>query len=451
MGSFFLACFALLILLGILAFTILAVIRNTLYVCEPSEVLVFSGRARRRADGKDVGYRFVKGGRAYRAPLIETVDKLDLTNMIIELQVKGAYSRNGIPLTVHGVANIKIPGEEPLIDQTLERFLGKSRAEIMEIARETLEGNLRGVLAALTPEQVNQDKEAFASRLTEEAEHDLSHLGLVLDTLKIQNVTDESGYLDAIGRTASAAVRRNAVIAEANAKADAAEQKWRNTMNAEVQKLDTQIQVAAAENARRIAEAQARRGAVIAEQQAEVQALIAQTQAEVQMQDARIEQVKLQLEADVIQPAEASRQQAEQNAKAAAAQIVAQGTATATVLKNLAATYRGSGTSARDVLLMQKLVPMLNRITQSMGSVKIDRLTVIGGGTGGGGNLAGQLVSTTEQIKAATGIDVPQMIKDRFGAPAPAPSPRPSSGPAVQPRPQSQPPSGRLPPGVRGE
>jgi flotillin len=450
MGSFLVACFALLIILAIAAFAVLGIVRNILYVCEPSEVLVFSGRARQRSDGKQIGYRFVKGGRATRVPLFETVDRMDLTNMIIELHVKGAYSRNGIPLTVHGVANIKIPGEEPLIDQALERFLGKSRTEIMEIGRETLEGNLRGVLAGLTPEQVNQDKEAFASRLTEEAEHDLSHLGLVLDTLKIQNVTDESGYLDAMGRVASAAIRRDAVIAEANAKADAAEQKWRNTMNAEVQKLDTQIQVANAENARRISEATARRGAVIAEQQAEVQANIAQTQAEVTMQEARIEQVKLQLQADVIQPAEAARQQAEQNAKADAAKIVEQGRATANVLKNLAATYRGSGTSARDVLLMQKLVPMLSRITESMGSVKIDRLTVIGsttGGSGGSGSLAGQLVSTSEQIKAATGIDVPQMIKDRFGAPE---APRPASPPVQPARPQTQPPPRNLPPGVRG-
>ena len=90
--------FALLIVLGIFAFAILAIIRNILYVCEPSEVLVFSGRTRQRSDGKEVGYRFVKGGRAYRVPLIETVDRMDLTNMIIDLQVKGAYSRNSIPL-----------------------------------------------------------------------------------------------------------------------------------------------------------------------------------------------------------------------------------------------------------------------------------------------------------------------------------------------------------------
>lgn len=426
---------ALLVIAGLACVAILVVVRNVLYVSGPNEVLVFSGFYKTTtADGKVMGYRFLKGGRAFRIPLFETVDKMDLTNMIIELQVKNAYSKGGIPLTVLGVANIKVPGEEPLIHNALERFLGKTRAEIMEIARETLEGNLRGVLAGLTPEQVNQDKEAFAERLTGEAEHDLSNLGLVLDTLKIQNVTDDVGYLDATGRKRSAEVRKDAQIAEARAKAEAAEQKWINTQNAELTKIQAHMDVAVKENERRINDARTRREALIAEQQAEVQALIAQAAAEMGMQDARIEQVKLQLQADVIQPAEAARQQAEQNAKAQAAQIIEQGRATATVLKNLSATYRSSGTNGRDVLLMQKLVPMLGQIMGGVGTLHVDRLTVIGAGgsqNGGDGSLATKLVSTSEQIKAATGIDVPQMIKDRF------------EGPPARPK--------TLPPGVKGQ
>ncbi|MFN7698159.1 MAG: flotillin family protein [Deltaproteobacteria bacterium] len=419
--------FILLVLAAAAVLAALILVRNVLYVCPPNEVLVFSGATpRSTAEGKKIAYRIVKGGRTLRIPLLETVDSMDLSNMIIELKVKGAYSKGGIPLTVQGIANIKVPGEEPLIHNTIERFLGKSRAEIMDVARETLEGNLRGVLSSLTPEQVNQDKEAFATRLTEEAEHDLSNLGLTLDTLKIQNVTDDVGYLDSIGRMRSAEVRRNAQIAEAQAKAQTAEQKWRNTMEAELGKLNAQIQVANADNARRVMDAQTKRGAMIAEQQAEVQALIAQTQAEIQMQDARIEQVKLQLEADMIQPAEAQRQQAEQQAKAEAAKIVEQGRATATVLKNLALTYRQSGTAGRDVLLMQKLVPTMQQVLQSMNDVKIDKLTVLNQGAVGGGNLAAQLVATHEQIKAATGIDVPQLVKDRFASPVtPPPPPRP--------------------------
>lgn len=408
-----------LVLIGLMALLAAAlVVKNVLYVCQPNEVLVFSGR-QRVSEGRELSYRIIKGGRALRVPLIETVDRMDLTNMIIEVTVRNAYSKGGIPLMVQGVANIKIPGEEPLIHNALERFLGKSREEIMRIARETLEGNLRGVLAILTPEQVNQDKEAFAGKLAEEAEHDLNAIGLVLDTLKIQNVSDEMGYLDALGRMRSAQIRRNAHVAEAEAQAEAAEVKWQNHMRGEVAKLEAQIEVARKENERRIADARTRREALIAEQHAEVQAAMAQANAELEMQTARIEQVRLQLQADEVKPAEARMREDQARAKAEAAKIIEQGKATAQVLRELATTYRASGEAGRDVLLMQQLVPLLEKIGGTIGDLHVDRLTVIGKGTDGAAAdgeepIASRLVNASEQIKAATGLDVPEILRDRF-------------------------------------
>lgn len=398
--------------------TIALVVKNLLYVCQPNEVLVFTGRRRAASDGTIKGYRIIRGGRALRTPLVEKVDRMDLTNMIIEVSVRNAYSKGGIPLTVQGIANLKIPGEEPLLSNSLERFLGRSREEIMKIARETLEGNLRGVLATLTPEQVNQDKESFAAQLTGEAEHDFSRLGLVLDTLKIQNVSDEVGYLDAIGRARSAQIRRDAQVAEADAKAQAERQKWLNTTQAELAKLQAAIQIAMKDNERRVADATTRRAALIARQRAEVQALVAKSKAEIETQDARIQQVRVQLQADVIQPAEATRRQAEEAAKGDAAKVIEQGQATANVLTELAAAYTGSGTAGRDVLLMQKLVPLLAQLSGTLGSLHVDRLTVLGRdttGTNGDGPLAGKLVNMSEQIKAATGLDVPQLLRDKLG------------------------------------
>jgi flotillin len=398
--------------------TVLAVIKRVLYVCQPSEVLIFSGRRRVAGNGRIAGYRIIRGGRGIRVPLFETVDKMDLTNMIIDVRVTNAYSKGGIPLSVQGVANIKVPGEEPLLNNCLERFLGQSREEIMKIARETLEGNLRGVLAGLTPEQVNKDKEEFASKLAEEAEQDFSRLGLVVDTLKIQNESDDVGYLDAIGRQISAQIRRSAQIAEAEARAEAAEQKWRNTMNGELSKLDAEIEIARKENERRVADARTRRDAMIAQQLAEVQASVAQANAEVDTQQARIEQVRLQLDADVLQPAEAARRESEENAKGEAAKIVEQGRATAKVLTDIAERYNTSGRAGRDILLMQKLVPLMAKISQSMGELKVDQLTVLGkGGSSDDGDLAGKLVTYGEQIKAATGIDVPALLRQKFGSP----------------------------------
>ena len=404
------------LIVGVIA--VLAIVKRVLYVCQPSEVLVFSGRRREAGNNRVAGYRIIRGGRGIRVPLFETVHIMDLTNMIIEVRVQNAYSKGGIPLTVQGVANIKVPGEEPLLNNCLERFLGKSRDEIMKIARETLEGNLRGVLATLTPEQVNKDKEEFAANLAEEAEQDLSALGLVMDTLKIQNVSDDVGYLDAIGRQISAQIRQSAQIAEAEARAEAAEQKWRNTMNGELSKIEADIEISKKENDRRVADARTRREAMIAQQLGEVQALVAQANAEVGTQDARIEQVRLQLDADVLQPAQAACREAEENAKGDAAAIVEQGRATAKVLTDIAERYNSSGTAGRDILLMQKLVPLMSKVGQSMGNLKVDRLTVLGKGGSGtdGDELAGKLITYSEQIKAATGIDVPALVKGKLGA-----------------------------------
>ena len=207
----------------VFAIVLSMVLTRFLYICQPNEVLVFSG-GQRASVGRKVGYRIIKGGRALRIPLLETVDSMDLTNMPIEVAVQGAYSKGGIPLNVHGIANVKIAGEQPVLDNAIERFLGVDRARIMAIAKDTLEGNLRGVLATLTPEEVNEDKIKFAQSLLAEAEDDLRQLGLELDTLKIQDVSDDVGYLDSIGRRQSAEVQKNALIAEARAKAETAVQ-----------------------------------------------------------------------------------------------------------------------------------------------------------------------------------------------------------------------------------
>ena len=169
---------ALLLLMAFASGSGYFIIKNLYYICQPNEVLIFAG-GKQRSQQRLLGYRLVKGGSSIRTPLLEKVMRMNLTNMIIELKVTNAYSKGGIPLQVDGVANIKIAGEEPTIHNAIERLLGKPRKEIEKIAKETLEGNLRGVLASLTPEQVNEDKIAFAKSLLDEAEEDLQKLGLV--------------------------------------------------------------------------------------------------------------------------------------------------------------------------------------------------------------------------------------------------------------------------------
>ncbi|HEX2657388.1 MAG TPA: flotillin family protein, partial [Polyangia bacterium] len=230
----------LLVLVGLFGLCLYFAVTKLLYICAPNEVLIFSGGQWQQGD-RMRGYRIIKGGRALRIPLLEKVDRMDLTNMPIEVVVGGAYSRGGIPLNVHGIANVKIAGEQPVLDNAVERFLGVERARIMAVVKETLDGNLRGVLATLTPEELNQDKIKFAQSLLTEAEDDLRRLGLELDTLKIQDVSDDVNYLDSIGRRQSAEVQKNAQIAEARAAAESAIQAAANRKETEISKLDAQL------------------------------------------------------------------------------------------------------------------------------------------------------------------------------------------------------------------
>src|SRR5687768_7641915 len=178
---------------------LVATIRALIVIVPPNSAAIITGRSRQLADGRGVGYRTVIGGRTLRVPIIEDVSYMHLATIPIELMVSNAFSKGGIPLSVQAIANVKVASEpETTFNNGVERLLGKSVAQIEELAKETLSANLRGVLSTLSPEEVNEDRLKFAAELLQEADQDLQKLGLQLDTLKIQNVTDDVGYLAAV-------------------------------------------------------------------------------------------------------------------------------------------------------------------------------------------------------------------------------------------------------------
>lgn len=393
---------------------------NLLYICEPNEVLIFSGRGRSTQDGRK-GYRIIKGGRGWRMPLIERVDRLDLTNMIIEVEVRGAYSKGGIPLNVQGVANIKIAGHEPVLGAAVERLLGKPREEVVKMAKDVLEGNLRGVLSRLTPEEVNEDKLAFAEKLLEEAEHDLGRLGLVLDTMKIQNVWDERGYLDSIGRKQSAEIIKKSRIAEARAKAGAILRDAENRQRARLQQVDAEEQIATAQAERRVADARTRAVAMVAEAEGQVKAEIAKATGALEAEEARVEKVRRQLEADVIEPARAEMEAGINAAKGRSAKILEQGRATVQVLDEMITVWKQAGSSARDIFLMQKLNGVMHQLVSTVGTVKVDKITMLPpGGSDGGGDTARRAVRLVEELRGAIGVDLPRLLEAAVESRAPA-------------------------------
>ena len=389
------------------------IISRMVYICPPNEVLIFSG-THRKVPGVDrpIGYRIIQGGRGIRIPLIEVVDRMELTNMVIELRVQGAYSRGGIPLNVQGIANVKVSSKSAQLANAIERFLGMTREQIMQVARETLEGNLRGVLSTLTPEEVNQDREKFASALVHEADHDLARLGLELTTLMIQHVSDDKGYLDSIGRRQTAELLMRSRISEAENHALSNENAATNFQNQEIAKVDAQIATARAEGQRRIAEAQTRKGALVAESKGQVQALLAKATAELAVQRARLAQVRFQLIADKIKPAEAKKSQMVAQARGAASKIVEEGKASAQAIRSLAEMWAKAGDSARQIFVAQKLQALVSTMMSTVGDIPIDKLTIIDKElAANGSNFAVKAAITAEQLKQMLGVDVAAAVQ----------------------------------------
>ena len=386
------------------AWAFVALLRQLYYICQPSEVLIFAGLRRRIGSGQQVGYRTVRGGSALRIPVLEEVMRLDLSNMTIDLRVENAYSKGGIPLNVSGVANIKISGDEPGIHNAIERLIGKELAEIRHIAKETLEGNLRGVMASLTPEQLNEDKVTFARTLLEEAEDDLQKLGLVLDTLQIQNISDDVRYLDSIGRKQLVELKRDSRIAEAEAKSQSSVKQAENERITSLRRLDKELAIATAEAEKRVKDALTRRDALVAEVEAKVGAELARAEAEIPVQQERIKQVTEQLQADVIAPAESECKTMVAEAKGQAATIVEQGRSQAEGLRDLVESLKKSGDDAKRLFLLQKLEPLLTMLSDTVQPIEVEEVNLIGE-RDGQGNLS--LATLLKQFQESTGLRLP--------------------------------------------
>lgn len=428
-------------MLGIFLFVasvlLLRFLRSFLYICEPNQVIVFTGRAT-RVDGRRRGYAVLRAGRRIRVPFIEQAQILDMSIMPVDVKITNAYSKGNIPLNVHAIANVKIAALEPALDNGIERFLGRERAEIQRVARETIEGSLRGVLAKLTPEQVNEDRLKFVQVLAADAEDDLAKIGLQLDTLKIQSVTDEVNYLNSIGRARIAEALRDAEMAESNARREAdraiAESEAqgrvaRETANAAIDSRRNDLRRMVAEF-----EAQARN----AEETTTAAESEARARAEVRLQELRTDLERLRLQADQVLPAEAEKLVAELEAQSKAAPIAAEGRASAESLRLISEAWTEAGPAATDIFVLQQLEPLIKQIVAQIGRVDLGRVNLVDAGDGAAlGRLAASQPAIVAQVLDAVGrtagIDIGEILR-RQSALVPKSS-RPPSTPSTPPRP----------------
>jgi len=361
-SSIFVAVAILLGLLGLVA--AMALFSRNYIKVPPSTVAIFFGRKHTFVDEKGakttVGFRVVRGGAALRVPLLEQVAYLSLNIISIPLRIQRAYTKEGVAVTVEAVANVKIAGDDVSLRGAAERFLGMPPDQIKGVIFQTLEGHLRAILGTLTVEEINADRQAFAQKMTDEAAVDLKKMGVNIDILTIQQISDEMGYLDALGKKRTAEVKRDAVIGEALATRDAMIRSAMADQEGKTKRYEADVAIA--QSLRDKDSKQAEFDAAVQSKQKEAEQAgplaTAIARQRVTEQETRIEQIRKQqevlvqeqeaarkaqeLQATVVRPAEAERQ---------ASILRAEGLRQATVIKAEATQkqleFEGAGEAAK--------------------------------------------------------------------------------------------------------
>ena len=388
-------------------------------ICRPNEMLVVTGSRSNQGSQGLKGYRVVaNGGWTFVKPVLETARRMDVTLLPVLVEVKNAYSNGGTPLNIQAIANVKVSTDPDVRNNAIERFLGRDPREIIQVAQENLEGNLRSVLAQLTPEEVNEDRLRFAEQIAKDVGDDLRRLGLQLDTLKIQSVSDDVDYLNSISRRRVAQIVRDAEIAEAEAIGQAERIEAEMEEKAEVVSTDAQTVVLEKDNGVRTKVALMEKKARSEEQRTEAAELEARAIAEQKLQKVRADLERLRLQAEKVLPAQANQKAKELRARGMAAATAEDVKASALVNDLLTEVWEEAGSTAELVFLLQQIEMVLDHATRLPGRLHLKRITTLDG------NDASSLASLValnhvvvrqffDQVKEIFGIDLIDTLSNR--------------------------------------
>jgi flotillin len=445
------AAAVVILLFFFILFTLAAIYASRVQKVGPNEVLVISGRRTRNTQtGEQEPYRIVKGGRAFIWPILERVDRLLLEIMTIEVTTENVYTKQGVAITLEGVAQIKVASDDVSIRTAAERFLSKSSAEIINVAHETLAGHLRAIIGTLTVEEIYRERDKFAQSVQEVSASDLSNMGLGIDTFVIKDVRDKEGYLEALGRPRIAEVKRDATIAEQLAATREAEAK-----------RDYQLQQAAYSNEVARKQTEANLSGTLQEKitgqtirAEEVQIEVIEKQKAIQVQEQEALRKAKELEATIREPAEAEQFRIETLANANKFEIEARANGEAAAIRARgeaeAAAIKARGLAEAEIILqkglaeaqsmekkaaawqqynqaaiIQQIVEGLPELAAAIAQplAQTDRIVVISSGDGasaGASKISGDVANIIAQvpatIEALTGLDLIKTINQIPGA-----------------------------------
>ena len=416
--------------------------------CPSDRVLVVYGRV--GGDGESA--RCLHGGGALVWPIVQGYAYLDLTPIPIEIKLQGALSQQNIRVNTPATFTVGISTEPGVMQNAAERLLGLSLLDIENLARDIIFGQMRVVIATMPIEQINADREQLITNITESLELELRKVGLRLINVNIQDITDESGYIDALGREAAARAINEAKIKVAEQERDgdigAAEAQREQRIRvaqanatATEGENESQVVVARSDSVRRQQEAEAERAALAAERVSQAQAEQESFAAEAEAEQARAQRDKASQDADIVVPAQVERERVRTLAEAEADRIrlVKSGEADGQRLlmeaeamgllalltrraEGLGALVAASGGAAQEAALLlvaEQLPNLVAEQVKAISNLQIDKITVWDSGSGADGqngttaNFVSGLIGALpplHEVAGQAGIRLPEFL-----------------------------------------
>ncbi|MDG5787896.1 flotillin family protein [Evansella sp. AB-P1] len=331
----------LLIIIGIVAVLILALIGVfvTKYrTAGPDEALIVTGSylGGRNVNTDESGNRIkiVRGGGTFVLPVFQQSEKLSLLSSKIDVSTPEVYTEQGVPVMADGTAIIKIGGSIGEIATAAEQFLGKTKDDRENEAKEVLEGHLRSILGTMTVEEIYKNREKFSQEVQRVASQDLAKMGLLIVSFTIKDVRDKNGYLDSLGKPRIAQVKRDADIATAEADKETRIKRAEADKDAKRSELERATEIAESERANQLKIAEFRRDQdeakaladqayhlqearskqEVTEQQMQIQ--IIERQKQIELEEKEILRREKQYDSEVKKKADADRYAVEQSAEA---------------------------------------------------------------------------------------------------------------------------------------
>ena len=412
----------LLVVIALLAFTLFLIFLSRYRKCPSDRIMVIYGKVGKNADGTARSSKCIHGGAAFVWPVIQSYQYLDLTPISIAVDLRSALSRQNIRIDVPSIFTVGISTEPGVMQNAAERLLGLKLSEIQELAKDIIFGQLRLVIATMDIEEINTDRDKFLEAVSRNVETELKKIGLRLINVNVTDISDESGYISALGKEAAAKAindakknvaekERDGSIGEALAQKDQRIQVASANSMAIQGENNAKIEVANSEAVRREKAAEAMRLAIAAEKVQAAKALEEAYVAEKEAELSRSAREKATLEADVIVKAEINKREIELAAEAEAekirrqaageadaiyAKMEAQARGMQEILQKQAAGFEkivaaagGDAKNAMMLMLADKMENLMKIQVEAIRDLKIDKVTVWDSGAGANGDGKG--------------------------------------------------------------